>query len=99
MIAASGRPGLGLPDRDDYFRDNDESKLLQERYVAHVAQMLGLAGDPAAATKAEAQAVMKLGTVLAQGSKKRVDLPTPWPTHKIAQADLRKLTPHFDWEV
>lgn len=100
MIAAGGQAGLGLPDRDYYFRDDDKSKLLREQYVAHVARMLELAGDPAAATKAEAQAVMKLETVLAQGSKKRVDLRDPVANyHKMTQADLQKLTPHFDWKA
>ena len=100
MIAAGGQAGLGLPDRDYYFRDDEKSKLLREQYVTHVARMLELAGDPAAASKAEAQAVMKLETVLAQGSKKQVDLRDPVANyHKMTQADLQKLTPHFDWKA
>jgi len=100
MIAAGGQAGLGLPDRDYYFRDDDKSKLLREQYVAHVARMLELAGDPPAATKAEAQAVWKLETALAEGSKKRVELRDPVANyHKMAPADLQKLTPHFDWQA
>jgi predicted metalloendopeptidase len=100
MIGAGGQAGLGLPDRDYYFRDDDKSKLLREQYVSHVARMLELAGDPPAATKAEAQAVMKLETALAQGSKTEVDLRDPVANyHKIPQADLQKLTPHFDWKA
>jgi predicted metalloendopeptidase len=100
MIAAGGQAGLGLPDRDYYFRDDDKSKLLREQYVAHVARMLELAGDTAAAAKAEAQAVMKLETVLARGSKQQVDLRDPVANyHKMPQAELQKLTPHFDWKA
>lgn len=77
MIATGGQAGLGLPDRDYYFRDDDKSKLLREQYVAHVARMLELAGDSSAATKAEAQAVMTLETALSRGSKKLVELRDP----------------------
>jgi predicted metalloendopeptidase len=100
MIATGGQAGLGLPDRDYYLREDDKSKLLRERYVAHMARMLELAGDPPAATKAEAEAVMKLETTLARGSKKLVDLRDPVANyHKMPVADLQKLTPHFDWKV
>jgi predicted metalloendopeptidase len=100
MIATGGQAGLGLPDRDYYFRDDDKSKLLREQYVAHVARMLELAGDLPAAAQAEARAVMKLETALAQGSKTEVDLRDPVANyHKMPRADLQKLTPHFDWKV
>jgi predicted metalloendopeptidase len=43
---------------------------------------------------------MKLETALAQGSKKEVDLRDPVANyHKMPQADLQKLTPHFDWKA
>ena len=42
VIAGQGQGGLGLPDRDYYFRDDDASKKLREKYVAHVAKMLSL---------------------------------------------------------
>jgi predicted metalloendopeptidase len=100
MIATGGQAGLGLPDRDYYFRDDDKSKLLREQYVAHVARMLELAGDPLAATQAEARAVMKLETALAKGSKTEVELRDPVANyHKMPQADLQKLTPRFDWKA
>ena len=44
-----GKGGLGLPDRDYYFKDDDTSKKLREQYVKHVAKMFQLGGDPAAA--------------------------------------------------
>ena len=100
MIAGGGQAGLGLPDRDYYFRDDDKSKLLRQQYADHVARMLEWAGDPPAATPAEARAVMKLETVLAQGSKKLAELRDPVANyHKMAPADLQKLTPHFDWKA
>ena len=37
-IASVGQGGLGLPDRDDYLKDDAKSKEKRERYVEHVAQ-------------------------------------------------------------
>ena len=100
MISAGAQAGLGLPDRDYYFRYDEKSKLLREQYVAHVARMLVLAGDQPAAAQSEAQAVMKLETALAKGSKTRVELRDPVANyHKMSQEDLQKLTPRFDWKA
>jgi predicted metalloendopeptidase len=35
-IAEFFQGGLGLPDRDDYFRDDEKSKLVRSQYVEHV---------------------------------------------------------------
>jgi predicted metalloendopeptidase len=98
VIAANGQAGLGLPDRDYYVKDDEKSKALRTEYVAHIAAMFGLAGEKADAAKAEAEAVMKLETALAEGSKTRVALRDPVANyHKMPVAELQKLTPHFDW--
>ena len=41
-IASLGQGGLGLPDRDDYLKDDAKSKEKREKYVEHVARMLEL---------------------------------------------------------
>ena len=98
MIAGAGQGGLGLPDRDYYFRTDDKSKLLREQYVAHVTKMLELAGDAPETAAAEAQAVMRIETALAGGSKKRAELRDPVANyHKMPVAEAQKLTPNFDW--
>jgi putative endopeptidase len=98
MIAGGGQSGLGLPDRDYYFRTDPKSARIRELYVAHVARMLQLAGDSPAAAQASAVAVMRLETALAQGSKTNVDLRDPVANyHKLPVADAQKLMPHFDW--
>ena len=98
VIAGQGQGGLGLPDRDYYFRDDDASKKIREKYLAHVAKMLVLSGDSEAAAKDEAQAVMKLETALASGSKKAEELRDPVANyHPMAPEGLQKLSAHFDW--
>ncbi len=100
VIAGLGQAGLGLPDRDYYFREDEKSKKLREQYVAHVAKVFELAGDTPDAAQAEAAAVMKLETALAKGSKTNVELRDPVANyHKMTIPELQKLTPHFDWKA
>ncbi len=97
-IAGSWQGGLGLPDRDYYLRTDDQSKKIREQYVAHVAKMFELAGDASTTASTEAEAVMKLETALAEGSRTRAALRDPIANfHKMPLADLQKLTPHFAW--
>src|SRR6266536_1142102 len=46
-IASFGQGGLGLPDRDDYLKDDAKSKEKREKYVEHVTRMLQLLGEGA----------------------------------------------------
>src|ERR1700676_1357729 len=45
VIAIASQGGLGMPDRDYYFRDDDKSKQLRADYEQHVMKILELAGD------------------------------------------------------
>jgi putative endopeptidase len=99
-IAGAGQGGLTLPDRDYYTRTDDSSKKLRGQYTDYVAKMFELAGDAPAAASAEAEAVLKLETALAQAAKTHADLRDPIANyHKLPLADLQKLTPHFDWQA
>ncbi|HVU39119.1 MAG TPA: M13 family metallopeptidase, partial [Opitutales bacterium] len=98
-IAGAGQSGLGLPDRDYYFRDDDHSKQIRAQYVAHLAKMFGLAGEAPDVAQAHAAAVMRIETALAQGSRTHADLRDPLANyHKQTADDLWKLTPQFDWQ-
>ena len=45
MIAAVGQGGLGLPEKDYYFRTGDKDKEIRDQYVQHVANVLKLLGS------------------------------------------------------
>ena len=98
VIAHIYASGLGLPDRDYYFKTEDRFKETREKYRAHVASIFKLAGyDEAAAAKA-AETVLAFETKLADSSLDNVALRDPQNTdHKTTFADLQKLTPRFDW--
>src|SRR5271170_1130654 len=77
VIATASQGGLGMPDRDYYFRDDDKSKQLRADYERHVAKMLELAGDAPDQAAAEAKTVVAIETALAKASRTRVELRDP----------------------
>ena len=96
-IANAGQGGLGLPEREYYFRTDDKSKALRDAYVTHVATMLQLSGESAADASSDAQKIMDLETKMAQASMPRVAMRDPNATyHKMSLADMQKLAPDLD---
>jgi putative endopeptidase len=63
--------GLGLPDRDIYLSDNPAFAKIREGYVAHLAKLLTLAGEPDA--QARAVKVMAFETEIAKVHWNRED--------------------------
>ena len=61
-----GQSGLGLPERDYYFRDDTETVETRRAYLDHIGAILELAGeaDPAGA----AAAILELETALAEAA-------------------------------
>lgn len=100
MIAAAWQSGLGLPERDYYVRMDAKSVELRGQYAAHVERIFILAGDAPDAARSEAQAVIRLETVLAQGSRTNVATRDPLENyHRLDLAARQALTPHFDWRL
>jgi predicted metalloendopeptidase len=100
MIAGFSQGGLGLPERDYYFRDDKESKEIRDAYVAHIARMLELAGDEPKAAQAAAQTIFAFETKLAKASRTLVDLRDPEKNyHKYKRSDLDALAPGMDWRA
>ncbi|HEU4454257.1 MAG TPA: M13 family metallopeptidase [Longimicrobium sp.] len=90
--------GISLPDRDDYLNDDSTSRALRERFVAHVARMLELAGTAPAEARTQAAAVLSMETELARASMSRVEERDPKATdNRLTRAELDALTPHWDW--
>jgi len=68
QIAFIDQGGLGLPERDYYFRTGAKDDTVRKQYVEHVAKMLTLAGTPAEKAKKDADAIMAFETSLAKVS-------------------------------
>jgi endothelin-converting enzyme/putative endopeptidase len=98
MIANIDQGGLGLPDRDNYLKDDPRSAKLREEYLAHVQNMLQLLGESSTEAAADARAVLRTETDLAKGSLDRVSRRDPNQTfHKMSVKELVALSPSIDW--
>jgi len=100
VIAEAGAGGLGLPDRDYYVKTDKKSVEVRDKYLAHVAEMLALSGEPAATAKKHAQKILAFETTLAKASLTRVERRNPYNLyHKVDRAKLQAMTPSFKWDA
>ncbi len=89
--------GLGLPDREYYFKDDETSEEIRTKYVEHVGKMFDLAGIEGGAEAA--QTVMALETRLAaENMTKEKARDYAGNYKKFAIADLSELMPEFNWD-
>ena len=98
QIAVVDQGGLGLPERDYYFRTGDAAEKTRKEYVEHVANMLHLMGEPQDTANADAQKVMALETTLAKGSMDVTARRDPNNVyHPMTTIKLEELTPEIAW--
>jgi len=98
VLADIGASGLSLPDRDYYLKPETRFQEAREKYVAHVAAMLKLAGWDQKSASAGAQTIMAMETKLAEASLDNVALRDPSATdHNTTFAQLQAMTPHVYW--
>ena len=93
-------PGtLGLPDRDYYVSSEPRYADARARYRVHVVKVLNLAGIPERQADRAAADIFALEKRLAESSLDSATAADPAATdHKMSFAQLRKLTPHIDWD-
>lgn len=90
--------GLGLPDRDYYFKDDDKSKNIQGKYVAHIGNMLKLTGMDDAEERAKT--IYALEKALAAGHWDRIKNDKLENTYnKMSFADFSATVPSIDWDA
>ena len=98
VIGAVVQGGLGLPDRDYYLKQDPKAVELQQRYRAHVATMLRLAGVPSGAAAAQADAIYALERSMAEVQWSRAELRNPELRYnRIDLAGLERAVPGFPW--
>ncbi len=98
MIGVLWQGGLGLPERDYYLRDDEDSRKLREAYLAHVTRMFTLLGDSPQEAARQAQAVMALETRLARASLPAAELREAEKVYHLMDAEAyQALTPDFSW--
>jgi putative endopeptidase len=90
--------GLGLPDREYYFEEGENSQEIRDKYLAHIAKMFGLAGlengGAAAATIMALETRLAAEHILKEKTRDRVALYNKFPLD-----DLPDLMPTFAWDA
>ena len=90
--------GIGLPERDYYFDDDERTRNIRSEYVKHMARMFELLGDEKTVSEQNAATVMRLETELAGSSRKLQDLRDPHKNYnEMKVEDITKLTPSIRW--
>jgi len=98
QIALVDQGGLGLPERDYYFRTGEAPEKTRAQYVQHITNMLKLMGEPEAKAASDAQAIMQLETALAKVSMDVTSQRDPKNVyHLMPVSELSTLAPNLAW--
>lgn len=94
----SWQGGLGLPDREYYFKDDESSQDIRDSYVAHIQKMFELAGFDNPADNA--RMIMQLETSLAEHHMKKEEARNMVALYnKVMLPELPEIMPNFPWDV
>ncbi|MEO6167933.1 MAG: M13 family metallopeptidase [Chitinophagales bacterium] len=98
MVLHLFQGGIGLPDRDYYFDNDERAKNIRTEYVKHITKMFVLMGEDDATAEKNAATIMRMETSLAEKSRKLADLRDPYKNYnKMDMAGLSKMTPTIKW--
>ena len=98
QIAVADQGGLGLPERDFYFRQGEVAEKTRVQYVQHILNTLKLLGESDALAAADAKKIMALETALAKVSLDVTSRREPSNVyHMMPVSELQALTPNFSW--
>jgi putative endopeptidase len=99
QIAAVDQGGLGLPERDFYFRTGDVAEKTRTQYVQHITNILKLMGEPEPNAASDAQKIMQLETALAKVSMDITSQRDPNNVyHLMPVSQLATLAPSIAWD-
>lgn len=98
MIYKLWQGGIGLPEREYYFKTDSTTTNIRSEYVRYISNMLSMAGDDTSTANAYAKNILALETKLAQASRKLADLRDPYSNYnKMAVAELGKMNTNLNW--
>ncbi|MGA2715557.1 MAG: M13 family metallopeptidase [Bryobacteraceae bacterium] len=99
-IGQADQGGIGLPEKDYYFRTDAKAVETRKEYVAHISRMLQLLGISQADATKQADAIMRLETAIAKVSLDVTARRDPVKVyHKMKLTDFEALDGSFDWNL
>jgi putative endopeptidase len=97
-IAHAYQTGIGLPDRDYYFKSDPSTAGIQEAYKKYLASLFELTGSSAADAAKNADLVYNIDKQLAASHRTRIELRDVKANYnKMAVSDLEKRQPNIGW--
>lgn len=97
-IVYMSQSGLGLPDRDYYFKEGDQSQQIRDQYRDHIATMFNLAEFED--SQDMAANVYDMEKFLAKGQWTRIQNRDRDKTYnKLSFGELKALLPGLDWSA
>ena len=97
-ILSASQTGIGLPDRDYYFRVDPATIAVQNAYKAYMKKMFMLLGDDSVTAAKKVMAVYALEKDIASSHRTDVELRDPQSNYnKMLVADMDKKMPVIEW--
>jgi putative endopeptidase len=98
-IAQAYQTGLGLPDRDYYFKSDSSTVAIQSAYKTYISTLFQLTGSNAAEAKKDADIAYDIDKQLAASHRTRVELRDVTANYnKMAVSALAKAQPNIGWD-
>lgn len=92
--------GIGLPEREYYFKNDSVTIEIRKQYVDYITKMLTLSGDDSVASRKAAENILLMETKLATASRKIEDLRDPYANYnKKSIHDLGKISGNINWNM
>ncbi|MGK7395919.1 MAG: M13 family metallopeptidase [Candidatus Cyclobacteriaceae bacterium M3_2C_046] len=93
-----GSGALGLPERDYYTKDDEDTKNIQEEYKKHIARMFGFMEVEQEEAAELAQEIFQLEARMAQAMLTKEDRRNPLlMNNPRSVAELNEIVPAIDW--
>ena len=90
--------GIGLPEREYYFKNDSTTINIRNQYQQYITTILTMSGEKEADATTAAKNILQLETKLAKASRKIEDLRDPYKNYnKMAISDLGKMSGNIDW--
>jgi putative endopeptidase len=92
--------GLSLPDRSNYFDQDERTLKIREKFIQHLENIYQIIGYDVQKAKSTAASQLKLETALAFASRKKEDTRDPLKNYtKLSFQQLETITPNFNWQI
>ncbi|PWR71989.1 M13 family metallopeptidase [Methanospirillum lacunae] len=100
IISQVEQGGLGLPDRDYYFRNNTGSRKIREEYRRHIKNTFLLMNENETEADCDARAVYRIEEEIASSHYTEIENRDPWnTTHILSWNDLNSQYPNISWDT